>query len=278
MFFKKQPLLYNMINDIYFEIFNIESLIESDEKYINEFLKLVNSFNMLINNGKRLDVNEIKNIAKEQKVDMKNLLIFKDREFMDKYIYLYKGFPIAFPIGGGIDKSFLLIKNICNKIDKYIKGDECLDYIFTFIYKPLKIFWFNLMYDELHADKYEVFQDMYSSLEYGFSGISKNIIEECFKLNEEDKNMLIEKFADKDGYIIIYRGEGKLSTNVEEAYSWTVNENIAKWFAKRFDNEDEINYIYRAEVHIDNIRFYYDREEEVIVTYDDLVELEKIEI
>lgn len=82
---------------------------------------------------------------------------------------------------------------------------------------------FNFRYKQI-PDEYllEVFQYVYSSLDYNCNYINKDIL---FKLKELKTKYL----SDKE--IIVYRGHGEYSPEINEVYSWTTSKKIAIKFA-----------------------------------------------
>ncbi|WAT23507.1 hypothetical protein O0R52_22255 (plasmid) [Bacillus halotolerans] len=77
-----------------------------------------------------------------------------------------------------------------------------------------------------------------------------------------------------DGYYIIYRGSTPESTQVDEAFSWTLSKEIAEFFAGRFDSN---GVVYQAKVHKDKVKAFIDnKEQEVIVFPEDIIGIEEI--
>lgn len=144
--------------------------------------------------------------------------------------------------------------------------------LFGYIDKPFRIEYFQKLYNIIpNNQKYDVFMNIYTSSEYGFGSIPRSLIEDVIKYKPNNDNIdLLE--GDE---IIIYRGEGSLSTPYMDAYSWTTDESVARWFAKRFDS---CGTIYKAKIKKCDIIEYVARsnEHEIIAFSENIYEIEKI--
>lgn len=115
---------------------------------------------------------------------------------------------------------------------------------------------FDLIPDE---KKYELFLEVYIRQEYGFHFITERFIKELigYRLNSIDipgKN--------PGDLLTIYRGEGTRSRPIKEAFSWTLDKEIAIWFAKRFGQGK----VYQATTNYESIvAFLQDREEQEVI-------------
>jgi len=118
----------------------------------------------------------------------------------------------------------------------------------------------------------EILLDIRTSLEGGFEYIDEEYQYFFEKTAEKSKDIaeLKENFSDE--ILTIYRGQASKSTPYDEALSWTLNKDVALFFANRFDSED--CKILESRVHIDNVIAYIsDREEfEVLVPCDNLLD------
>lgn len=194
---------------------------------------------------------------------------------IDKF-YSVKGrlFPVCYkngPIVIGIyimNKEYFInfrVKEIINQQE--IRFNELLSSgnyksLFTFIDKPYRLEWYYKLYNKIpDEDKYDIFIDIYTGSEYGFNNYNIDFIKDVIRYkrtNNENYNML-------EDVITIYRGEGSKSTPYNKAYSWTTNIEIARFFAKRFDNNGNI---YKAQVNKEDIIDYLcNRNEEEIIVY-----------
>lgn len=104
-------------------------------------------------------------------------------------------------------------------------------------------------------DKYQIFINIYTLVEYGFSKIEKEKIEKIFSLkNKKAPIKALVKAVDENGYVTIYRGEGLLSASIDDAYSWTTNLSTALFFARRFTSMNAR--LYTAKIHLNDIVDY----------------------
>lgn len=166
--------------------------------------------------------------------------------------------------------------------ESYLNKD--FEHLFILIDTPNRLPLFNLLFDEiidvLSPDQFkDLFSDIYIQTEYNFENTNMDAIMDVLK--QTDRNIdLIDAEADKDGYYTIYRGEATKSSSLETAYSWSLSQDVALRFAKRFqhDEDDTANrYIHAARVHVDDIILHIKTSEnEVLVSYDKLVDIETI--
>jgi len=132
--------------------------------------------------------------------------------------------------------------------------------IFTFIDKPLRFMFYESLFDKIPDDqKYSIFKFVYTSSEYGFNQLSRDLLDKIFKYNTAPKEWF------RKNVITIYRGEGDKSTSYTEACSWTISKEIADFFAHRFDSD---GIIYKAKVRQQDILDYInDRNEQEILVF-----------
>ncbi|MBY6842869.1 hypothetical protein [Clostridium botulinum] len=151
----------------------------------------------------------------------------------------------------------------CIKNKEYIR-------LFCLIDKPYRFLFYQQLFNDIPDEqKYEVFKDIYTSCEYGFNNLSREFLEEVFKYNKANKNWFDEDI------ITIYRGEGDLSTSCDEAYSWTIDIDVARWFAERFNSEGKV---YKGYIKQDHILDYIEdrNEKEILVFPEDVFNVELI--
>lgn len=121
-------------------------------------------------------------------------------------------------------------------------------------------------------DKYEIFIDVYKRSEYGFN----HYIDESFlkKLIKYRPSNHLPSFNQK--LIKVYRGNDTESTSPNEAFSWTLNIDVAKWFSKRFEGQGEV---YEAFIEPKNIFAHITtrNEDEIIVFPSHLKEIKLTE-
>ena len=166
------------------------------------------------------------------------------------------------------------IKELIDKRKEYInKGIDEKDFnsILYLIEKPyrMQVFIENF-YIIPNKYKYNIFLEIYISSEYGFKElIESGFIDIILKYKpEKEYNGLPEE-------LIIYRGEGKLSTEKEKALSWTLKKEVAEFFANRFNSNGKI---YKGKVKKENIIDYLKErgEEEILVKYENIYDIEEI--
>lgn len=126
---------------------------------------------------------------------------------------------------------------------------------------------------------YDLFFQWYKSTDYGFSTINPELIKKLVRLkSDEEVAVTNEKIKDFPDKLIVYRGEGVKSTPYYNAYSWTTDIDVARFFALRF-NEGEPVKVYKAEINKkDIIEYFDDKESEVIVLPEHIKILERIDI
>lgn len=166
------------------------------------------------------------------------------------------------------------IKSQVEKTNELLRGfleEEDYETFFVVVNERFSFDLFVKMIDEIPKDRvYDAFKNIYISNDYGFGDLDKKHIEYIFQLNQCDE--FKTKLKTDDGYVSIYRGIGNKSTNIDKAYSWTLNLSTAIFFASRFDITSPI--IYEAKIHIDDIVDYIkDRgEAEILLLPESLLE------
>ncbi|MGE5604288.1 MAG: hypothetical protein ACM3YE_01190 [Bacteroidota bacterium] len=181
--------------------------------------------------------------------------------------------PISYRNLSDLDRIVL----IEGAIKQDIKDNDFFGALFR-LDKPYGLSAFENVFDYIPDQyKYETFRDVYMAGEYGFQDIPESIITKVFELAPRDFKDKLNGKIDKDGYLVVYRGEGSKSAPVVKAYSWTLSKKQAKWFALRFDNEGNV---YKARIHIDKVIDYIEdrEEEEILVRGEDVEILEKIKV
>lgn len=114
-------------------------------------------------------------------------------------------------------------------------------------------------------ESFKLFRSHYTSLDYGFEHLkADDIIDLYQKAPLSHFKKLRDKFKNQST-LVIYRGEGEKSTDTNRAFSWTLSQDIAYFFATRFASE--FAQVIRAEVSIDNVLDYFDErsEDEVLI-------------
>lgn len=81
---------------------------------------------------------------------------------------------------------------------------------------------------------YQMFHAVYVSTDFGASVISKdNVRKAILAMTEEEKTELVNQMAQLADTITIYRGEGSASVGYQNAYSWSLDPNVAAFYATR---------------------------------------------
>ena len=256
------------------ELLNIE-VVSKSEELKNNFIDILNKFGSLDGN-KLISWDELKDLFIQSNLNIDCINYDETLFFTKQFIFVYRNFAFDFPYGNivGIIKYLSELKT---EVDSYWDDNNlCLDRLFIKMVKPYIISFINIYYNYLNEDKLEAIRNIYPNLEYGFRYISKEIISEIFSLSPESKEFL-KQYVDEDGYLVIYRGQGSKSSSIEEAYSWSLSKEVAVWFANRFDLDSNLKSVYKAKIHIDCVKdFYNSKEQEVIAHFDDLIDVEKI--
>lgn len=110
--------------------------------------------------------------------------------------------------------------------------------------------------------------------------VSKNELLEYFKKASKDLIMNEDEqiaYSNLEEEITIYRGVTDYNKDDTKAMSWTLDENIAKWFANRFRQK---GYVFKAKINKKDIFAFCNmrNEKEVIVDFTKLYDLELLNI
>ncbi|NFF75894.1 hypothetical protein FCV38_02575 [Clostridium sporogenes] len=232
---------------------NVSSLIPitvyKDDMEVNNFIKTINKLD--------LDINDF----------------YKVEGKLYKYCYLKETVLVEiYDTNEDYFINFKVREQIEQRERIHQRSIENKEYIrlFCLIDKPYRLLFYKKLFNDIPDEqKYEVFKDIYTSCEYGFNNLSREFLEEIFQYNKADKN-----WFDKD-IVTIYRGEGELSTPYTEAYSWTTDIDVAKWFSKRFNSNGKI---YKGYIEQKYILDYLgdSNEKEILVFPEDVFNVELI--
>lgn len=146
------------------------------------------------------------------------------------------------------------------KVEKLIKEQKYED-IYYLMVSNMRILSFNNTFKEIPKSQvYSIFKYVYNSSEYGFNEFNwRNVEEICESHNQADITFLKEKYGD---VLTIYRGEKR---SEGYGFSWTLDYEVANFFANRFDTRGEI---LEGTVNTGDILTYIEREQEVVVNTD----------
>lgn len=120
-------------------------------------------------------------------------------------------------------------------------------------------------------DVYKYFIEAYSLSDYGFEKLNLNLFSRIFSYKSlEDKNLTLNKLKDLPDIITVYRGIGDKS--LKDGYSYTLNYDVARFFAFRLSYNSDYVEILEAKVKKSDIIEYIDErnEEELLILPDKL--------
>ena len=91
-------------------------------------------------------------------------------------------------------------------------------------------------------------------------------------MDEEERGIL----RDLESPVTVYRGVTSYNAKNVKALSWTLDENVAQWFARRYGEQGTV---YQAQIHKDHIYAIFTgrNESEVIVDPKHLVNIEPVQ-
>ena len=172
----------------------------------------------------------------------------------------------------GVDGFYKAIE----RVESYVKNGNFIDSLMS-LPDSLRIDYFNLLVEKnengiINVDNlYELFLCVYSMSDYGFSSLKPETFNKIINAKTEEQNQATFKaLQDFPDTITIYRGYTEdISTPEEKAFSWTMDINIANFFASRLGMAD--SEIIVATIKKDKIIEYLDNgESEVWVHYTDI--------
>lgn len=134
--------------------------------------------------------------------------------------------------------------------------------------KPLRIYDFQKRWESIPEYQLpDVWLDIHTSLDYGFSAWDKYILDVVFRLAPKQTG---------EDYLTVYRGEGSLSSPIENGYSWTTDINTALWFAAKGEGRR----IWTGRVQRKEILFFVNRpdEKEVILRPESVKNLSELDM
>ena len=224
---------------------------------------------------------EIK-ILKEKVPHLIDHIYFIPNSFMQTF-YFYKGnvWMDVYQLDWKSWEMFDQQERIETLIEFMDEKEKEKDYetIFSYMDKKILITKYIELFDSIPAkQKYICFRDLWSRSEYGFDQFTPSFLEKVFKYKEfsEERNASMNRLKEEIGEhetITVYRGVTSSSTHYEKAISWTLNEDVAEFFAMRFNSKGKIM---KAEIHIDDIHDYLSNrnEEEILLNPKKLINTE----
>lgn len=137
----------------------------------------------------------------------------------------------------------------------------------------MRIEYFNMLIDNGKAvnNLYELFINMFSLGDYGFAAMSDEAFDKIVAAKTDKQKRETESvLSGMPDVLTIYRGQTKVGTPVEKAHSWTLDRNVANFFATR-RGKDKAEIITATVSKKDVVEYISDRgEKEVLVRYKDL--------
>lgn len=221
----------------------------------------------------------------KDKFDIPTTCVAYTPSFADSTIYLNREtlatcvLHLELILKGIVPDSFnidVLMKTI-EKTESYAKDG---DFVRSILHLPdgLRIGYFNLLVDKIEkeglkvADLYSLFCDFYTMSDFGFNDLSS----ETFNLilgvkTDVEKERTNRALSVLPNRVKIFRGQTLgISADEEQAHSWTLDVNVANFFASRLGNEE--SEILEGFVDKAKIKEYFEdsNEKEVWVDYKDI--------
>lgn len=165
----------------------------------------------------------------------------------------------------GIDAESIQNTNDKEMLTQYSLRAESLkekgDYkrLFTYLDKKARLLTFIREFKAIPSEqRYDIFRMIYWKAEYGFSQINPilwgDIIASRKRSAEWKKAMnALKAWFNGSSMVTIYRGEGRKSALLHEAWSWTLSFDVAKFFATRFEPD---GIVYETKVSMNDIIDY----------------------
>lgn len=202
-----------------------------------------------------------------------NTDLFYNTWYIDEVLFLEVSNLPKFRLEG-MNKKF--INGFKQEQEDNVKNNEWTRFFFS-LGQTFQVDYFVKHYKEM-PKKYqrEVLEWLYTSHDYALNTLDIDVVKEVLPKGTASKKLL--KYADSEGYLTVYRGSTPKSTPIERAISYTLDLNVAIKFATKFYEQSPR--VYKAKVHVDDVRLYTDdrSEQEVIVMYEDVKQLEDIKL
>ena len=145
------------------------------------------------------------------------------------------------------------------------------EYNFSIMTLPdaMRIEYFEKLIDKKGADipgLYKLFISYYQTSDYGFGSLKQDVLKTIFdSKTQEEIDEINNKLSSLPDEVTIYRGGNSASVPYDEAYSWSLDINVANFFAARRGYSD--GYIATATVNKNDILDYFpnNSEKEILV-------------
>jgi len=144
--------------------------------------------------------------------------------------------------------------------------------LFNYVDKKVSLLVFTKLRNRIPIDQQKaLFLEIYRRNEYGFHKLNQTMVRDILNQPTPDEYQIQHAIPDitESDIITIYRGVTPESAPLERAYSWTLDKNVAQFFANRFGTEGEI---LTATVRVGDIKAYMSSrsESEVLVLPEDV--------
>lgn len=261
---------YNKYKDIWlkelgFMNINPSEFYENENNINREIVRTLLGVDIDKTYGYKANIRIIRNTFKNYDININNFYYQANYGFV-RIFYVYNGFIMDININKNIMSIVENIKELESDFNSYfIEGAEMPPFFFiraTNLFRPQMM---EFIADYIREeDLINAIKDFQKSSDYNSNNFSLELMTKAFEGSVE----LINDFIIED-YVTLYRGVGSKSTPLDEAYSWTLNIDVAKFFATRAmgteDNIDDIK-VYKALVPKKYIiGVVVDSEEEVLI-------------
>lgn len=157
---------------------------------------------------------------------------------------------------------------------------EYFSALLFFLDKPIRLTMYQKLFNKIpDHEKFDLFIDVYSSVEYGFDRIDPAFIRSVFEYRFKSRTWIPfkDQFPHVGEWVTVYRGVTEKSSPLNRSYSWTLNKDVAEFFARRFNS---LGKVIVAETRPEDIICYVNsrNEEEVIILPENVHLLEEIQL
>lgn len=164
------------------------------------------------------------------------------------------------------------------RIKEYLEKKDYRTFFMVSLEKKIAFSVYKEMYEEIpDEDKYEIFIDLYTRSEYGFNLFGKNFLDELKNYRSSEYVATVQERIQpyvREGYLTIYRGEGTESTPYHQAFSWTTDLMVARFFATRYGR----GRIYKTKVRPEDVVDFLEGrgESEILISPNSLGQVEQV--
>lgn len=231
---------FNKYKDTYlksldFKKFDIDDIYKNDNELNREVVRML----LGVEKDKSIpyidDSRALERLFNEYGINANNFYYQSYMGFL-RLFYVFNGFIMDLNISQNILTLMATIRNMQEEFNSYfIDKEEISEFLFfkaTNLFRPQMIeFLSEYMEDK---DLIKVVKEYQKSSDYNANNFSLDIMKKAYA----DTVDIIDNFLE-NGYIKIYRGVGSKSNDLNNAYSWTLNIDVAKFFATRGIHSEE---------------------------------------